>query len=648
MKKFLLFLAFAACCSINYAQIPQGFNYQALALDGTGNPVKDALMQVKIGLLSDTVANTIVWEELHNAVKTNKYGLFSIVIGGGVRQSGTAAAFVDIDWSLTPLFVKTQIYYPGSWKTMGSAKLWSVPYSMVAGDLSGAVKKLEVFGDDVSSDDALFEVRRKDGQTMFAVYNHGVRVFMPLDTLSKARKGGFAIGGFSKAKGAVQDYFVVNPDSIRAYVNADTIDKGKKGGFAIGGFSKAKGTVVPFVDLTPLNYFIGHESGLSTTGKYNSFIGFQAGKSNTVGKQNIFLGYQAGKSNLDGDYNIFIGYQAGFNTLGPMPGGVTGGSYGSFNCYIGYKAGFESLHGSHNTVLGYAAGNKNISGNNTFIGSLAGSQNTTGGGNTFLGTEAGHRVIIGADNAFLGRDAGRNVIDGNLNTIVGSGAGANLSSGNRNVIIGNGAMGENYWASSGTGTSNIVIGFQAGYSLTDGSSNIFIGDQAGFGEKGSNLFIVENSNSATPLVYGNFTTKDFRINGNIEYTGTIGTVSDIRLKNDITGIENALENLSLIKGIFYSWNQNDTIGLFLQKGRQIGVIAQDVEKVYPELVRTNDKGYKTVDYAKLTPILLEAIKEQQKQIGLYKSENDVLQSDLQALQTRVELIEKMLIKASAK
>jgi len=114
---------------------------------------------------------------------------------------------------------------------------------------------------------------------------------------------------------------------------------------------------------------------------------------------------------------------------------------------------------------------------------------------------------------------------------------------------------------------------------------------------------------------------------------------DIRLKKNITGIENVMEKLDLINGVYYEWEQNDTARLLLKEGRQIGVIAQEVEKVYPELVRTNDRGYKTVDYSKLTPILLEAIKEQQKQIDIYRSENDDLRSMFQALKEKVDQIE---------
>ena len=96
-------------------------------------------MQVKIGILSDTIVNTMVWEELFNPVKTNAFGMFTIVVGTGVKQSGSAASFSAIDWTKTPLFLRTSIYYPSTWKVMGTSKIQSVPYSMVAGNLEGTV-----------------------------------------------------------------------------------------------------------------------------------------------------------------------------------------------------------------------------------------------------------------------------------------------------------------------------------------------------------------------------------------------------------------------------------------------------------------------------------------------------------------------------
>lgn len=235
--------------AVSYAQVPPGFNYQALAIDGSGNPLKDATLEVRIAILSDTVLNTILWEELHSSVKTNKYGLFSLVVGNGAKQPGSADSFAAVNWNQTPLFIRTQIFGGGLWKTMGSAVLWSVPYSMISGDLDGEVNRLTVVGDDISSEEPLFEVRRKDGQVIFGVYNHGVRINMPPDTLSKGKKSGFAIGGFGTSKETVQDYFTVNSDSIRAYINTDT-KGGKKGGFAIGGFSSEKKSDEEYLRVT--------------------------------------------------------------------------------------------------------------------------------------------------------------------------------------------------------------------------------------------------------------------------------------------------------------------------------------------------------------------------------------------------------------
>jgi hypothetical protein len=179
MKRVGLSIIIAFICKIIMAQVPQGLNYQALAGDASGNPIRNADLQTKISILSDTIQPVTVWEELHSAIRTNSQGIFSLVIGSGLRQSSSsAAAFIDIDWSATPLFIKTQIYYQGTWKNMGSAKLWTVPYAMVAENLSGTLKKLAVTGETANMDEALFEVKNKTGQTVFAVYNEGVRIYV--------------------------------------------------------------------------------------------------------------------------------------------------------------------------------------------------------------------------------------------------------------------------------------------------------------------------------------------------------------------------------------------------------------------------------------------------------------------------------------
>lgn len=91
--------------------------------------------------------------------------------------------------------------------------------------------------------------------------------------------------------------------------------------------------------------------------------------------------------------------------------------------------------------------------------------------------------------------------------------------------------------------------------------------------------------------------------------------SDARLKNDIAPLQGALQKLLQIGGIEFTWNDG------AKKGeRDIGVIAQDVEKVLPEAVSTGADGLKAVDYARLVPVLINAIREQQEQIDFLKAE----------------------------
>ena len=101
--------------------------------------------------------------------------------------------------------------------------------------------------------------------------------------------------------------------------------------------------------------------------------------------------------------------------------------------------------------------------------------------------------------------------------------------------------------------------------------------------------------------------------GNATFTGNCNCSSDRRYKKAISPIPNALAKVTRLRGVHYSW-----IDPKRGKGPQIGVIAQEAEKVVPEVVHTDEKGYKSVAYGKLTAVLIEAMKEQQKQIESLK------------------------------
>ena len=89
-----------------------------------------------------------------------------------------------------------------------------------------------------------------------------------------------------------------------------------------------------------------------------------------------------------------------------------------------------------------------------------------------------------------------------------------------------------------------------------------------------------------------------------------------------------LEKLEQINGVYYNWKVQEFPENDFSKDRQIGVIAQKLEQVYPELVITDANGYKTVDYPKLTAVLIEAVKSQQEQIKSYEVRFEKIEAQL--------------------
>jgi hypothetical protein len=100
--------------------------------------------------------------------------------------------------------------------------------------------------------------------------------------------------------------------------------------------------------------------------------------------------------------------------------------------------------------------------------------------------------------------------------------------------------------------------------------------------------------------------------------------SDIRLKENISPIKNALEKVSKLNGVEYDFKYSKDYG-YLKK-HQIGLIAQEVEKVIPEIVSEQENGNLAVSYQHLTAVLVEAIKEQQSQIDSLREEIEKLKS----------------------
>jgi hypothetical protein len=137
------------------------------------------------------------------------------------------------------------------------------------------------------------------------------------------------------------------------------------------------------------------------------------------------------------------------------------------------------------------------------------------------------------------------------------------------------------------------------------------------------------------------------INGSAAGTQGFETLSDARCKENIESITDAVDVVRALRGVRFDWRTDACEGLDVRNGRQIGLVAQEVEHVVPEVVSQPDGRYRTVDYGALIPILTEAIKEQQakldaqnKALNLLERENSTLRTTMGELERRIERVEK--------
>lgn len=134
------------------------------------------------------------------------------------------------------------------------------------------------------------------------------------------------------------------------------------------------------------------------------------------------------------------------------------------------------------------------------------------------------------------------------------------------------------------------------------------------------------------------------INGKLK-TNDINETSDVRLKKDVVTIDKALEKVTRLRGVYFNWRTEEYQERHFEETLQMGVIAQEVEKVIPEVVSNDGDGFKSVEYSKLVGVLIEAIKEQEQSINQLQNENESLKSSIKNLQVnhteRIEQLERL-------
>ena len=284
---------------------------------------------------------------------------------------------------------------------------------------------------------------------------------------------------------------------------------------------------------------IGTNSGSVSTGADNSAVGYNALKTNTIGYSNAAFGRGAMFSNTEGYMNTATGFQALFlNTTGITntatgAQALHGNTLGSGNTANGFQALFNNAEGLRNTATGYQAlyTNTTNGNSNTAFGHGALLYNETGDFNVAVGASSLSTNTIGDFNTAIGTEALALNDIGTHNTAVGTGALGHNSEGKYNVGIGHNS---NYLNEEGNGNTsigyesgagivsnqkerNVFVGYQAGYNTGVGSdANIFLGYKAGFSETGNNKLYIENTDSADPLIYGDFSSNLLKINGSLE------------------------------------------------------------------------------------------------------------------------------------
>lgn len=407
------------------------------------------------------------------------------------------------------------------------------------------------------------------------------------------------------------------------------------------------------------NTIVGSGAGLNNTGQWTTLIGADAGTTNQV-NGSVFIGYSAGRLNITGANNSFVGEGAGATNLN-----------GHNNTSLGWRTLALNLSGNNNTAIGNNAMKTNSTGNdNIAIGSLSaefstGNENVMLGNNTGAGDVNGSRLsllghranvlqtgltnatAIGA-NARVGLSNSISLGDSTQNTRVGIGTSypekaglvVNQAVGNVNAMFGSNLTGLSLESNSPAigfnsyfnGTRKFIAdGYAANLNL-DASTGVLYLHTNGTGSKDGNVAInkgvqlfgsAAGLNYLAPTVDNNFSlgTASFRWS-TVYATNNVISTSDARQKKNIEPLNYGIEEIMKMKPVTYQWI-NSSAGTH----KMLGLLAQDVQKIAPEIVEENN-GVLGMRSAEIIPILIKGMQEQQEKID--------------AMQKELELLKKMI------
>jgi hypothetical protein len=360
---------------------------------------------------------------------------------------------------------------------------------------------------------------------------------------------------------------------------------------------------------------------------FNTAEGTDALLNLTTGFNNTAVGFDALFSNTSGDDNTAVGSQA-------LDHNTTGFS----NTAIGFLALNSNTTGILNTAVGLQALNSNTTGSaNTACGLLALGGNTTGMNNTAIGIDALLLNTTGYNNTASGFGVLENNETGFDQVATGFDALFNNTTGSRNTAEGYEALFNNT-----TGMNNIALGFLAGGNLTTGNNNIDIGNKGVAGEANAIRIGKVGTQQATFIAGISGVTVAGGVGVIIDNNGHLGTVvSSERYKDAIKPMDKASEAILALKPVtFHYKHELDPDGI-----PQFGLVAEQVEKVNPDLVaRDADGKAYTVRYDAVNAMLLNEFLKEHRKVEQIKKD---FESKLAEQQKQIEALTSGLEKVSA-
>lgn len=397
-------------------------------------------------------------------------------------------------------------------------------------------------------------------------------------------------------------------------------------------------TPAPDGDYPNQNTAEGHDALLNlTTGYANTALGFEALENNDAGVENTATGFDALHNNGTGYSNTATGSQALF---------LNGD--GGYNTATGNAALYGNGSGFFNTATGYGALASNaFAQGNTATGSFSLTRNTSGGGNTATGYFALSYTEAGGDNTASGAYALQSNTTGYGNTASGEAALFSNTTGHNNTADGLNALGKNT-----TGSNNVAQGRNAGTLLTTGDNNIDIGaNVVGAAGEANTIRIGKRGVQKATFVAGIDGTAVSGKQVIVTSTGKLGiATSSARFKQAIKPIDKASEAILALKPVSFRYNDEiDPTSI-----PQFGLIAEQVEKINPDLVGYDENGeVDSVRYEAVNAMLLnEFLKEHRKvedlegktQIGERKAQTQ--EATIAQLKKQVEALSSTVQKVS--